>query len=176
MRYLFFPLLLLTALIFACDDNGGTTTDESARRGPTVIYLSRHAEKDSGNDPNLLASGQQRADRIAALLGGKNISAVYATGYKRTQQTAAPTARAAGVRVRNYSASKSASRLTERWVKRHRGETIYVVGHSNTVPGLVNALIGEQRYGEISHDEFGNLFKVTVEPGGAARVEELTSN
>ena len=176
MRYLFYTLLLFAGLLLSCSENAGTDDHSSADRDrTTVIYLSRHAEKAGGDDPELLPEGRARADRLATRIG-KNLDAVYATGYRRTQQTAAPAARAAGVRVRKYNAGKAASRMTERWRKRHRGDTILVVGHSNTVPDLLNALVGEQRYTDLAAGEFSRLFRVTIDGRGTTSVEELSSD
>ncbi len=62
-----------------------------------VIFLVRHAEKAStgGNDPDLSLAGQKRADALARILRDSQITAVFVTEFKRTQETAAPTAKAA---------------------------------------------------------------------------------
>jgi len=54
----------------------------------------RHAEKAAdGNDPDLSAAGQQRAEGLARILKDAEITAIFTTEFKRTQETAAPTAK-----------------------------------------------------------------------------------
>ena len=167
------PLLLLLAFLVGCSPAGEAESTTAETTTETIIYLSRHAEKADGEDPELLPAGQARARRLADRLAGENLSAVYATGYRRTQATAAPAAERAGVAVRTYGAGDDAGRLVEGWLRQHRGQRILVVGHSNTVPGLVNALLGEARYGDIAEDDYGRVFRVSVGADGGATVREL---
>ena len=64
-----------------------------------VVFIVRHAEKAStgGKDPNLSVEGQKRADALAHILKDSQITSVFVTEFKRTQETAAPTASAAHV-------------------------------------------------------------------------------
>jgi hypothetical protein len=57
----------------------------------TDIYLIRRAEKaDASSDPPLSADGQVRAQALAHVLANTGIAAIYVTGFRRTQETAAP--------------------------------------------------------------------------------------
>src|SRR5436309_7919351 len=62
-----------------------------------VVFVVRHAEKTTGggNDPELSPAGHKRADALARILKDSQITAVFVTEFKRTQETAEPTARAA---------------------------------------------------------------------------------
>ena len=64
-----------------------------------VVFIVRHAEKasTSGKDPDLSVEGQKRADALAHILKDSQITSIFVTEFKRTQQTAAPTAKAARV-------------------------------------------------------------------------------
>ena len=53
------------------------------------------------------------------------------------------------------------------------GTATLVVGHSNTVPGVIEALSGVN-VGPIAENEFNRLFIVRMPPGGPVTVEELT--
>ncbi|WP_044102974.1 SixA phosphatase family protein [Neolewinella persica] len=172
-----FSLLLLPILLLllACGE-GSSSSDASDNTAETIIYLTRHAEKGTGSNPDLLSAGVARANRLAQLLRKKDVRAVYATDFRRTQATASPLAAATGLSVRKYAASANPEKLTTEWLKKHRGETILVVGHSNTIPGLVNALIGESRYEDINEDDYRKLFRVTVDGEGKGRVEEMASS
>ena len=168
-------LFIVTFTLLACGSSGADNADAGAdAKSRTVIYFSRHAEKGGGQDPDLLPAGRERAERLGAYLAKQNIAAVYATGYNRTRQTAAPAARAAGVEVTTYSAAGNAAKLTQDWVTKHRGETIFVVGHSNTVPGLVNALVAKANYPDIDESDYDNLFRVVVGHNGKGKVRKVT--
>ena len=68
----------------------------------TTVVLVRHAEKappESGPDPVLSAEGQERALRLARLLGEADVAAVYASDTRRAQLTASPLAARLGVTV-----------------------------------------------------------------------------
>src|SRR3982750_35353 len=59
-----------------------------------VVVIVRHAEKaaNGGNDPDLSSAGRARADTLARILKDSAITAIFTTEFKRTQETAAPTA------------------------------------------------------------------------------------
>lgn len=117
-------------------------TSTPVRDGAMATYLIvRHAEKDVrvADDPPLTADGQARAERLAALLAGTPLDAIYSSPTRRTRQTAAPVARAKGLDIVDYDPADAAA-----FARRLRGEhpagTVLVVGHSNTVPQLARAL------------------------------------
>jgi broad specificity phosphatase PhoE len=60
-----------------------------------VVFVVRHAEKTTGggNDPELSPAGHKRADALARILQDSQITAIFVTEFKRTQETAAPTAK-----------------------------------------------------------------------------------
>ena len=62
-------------------------------RPVTTVIVVRHAEKNiepSNPDPDLSPAGQARAQESARMFGDAGINAIYATQYKRTQQTVKP--------------------------------------------------------------------------------------
>ena len=50
---------------------------------------------------------------------------------------------------------------------------VLVVGHSNTVPELLNAFVGEDRFEMLDEDEYDALFVATVRGRGNAAVALL---
>src|SRR5437773_855926 len=64
-----------------------------------VVFIVRHAEKAStgGKDPDLSVLGQKRPDALATKLKDSQIPFMFVTDFKRTQETAVPTARAGHV-------------------------------------------------------------------------------
>ena len=128
-------------------------------------FVVRHAERaDSGQapammatDPDLSAAGRARAESLAAMLKDASITAIFVTQYKRTQQTAAPLAKALGI-TPTVVPSRDTAGLAAR-IAAHDGNVL-VVGHSNSVPAVVQAL-GRGKPFEIPETEFDNLFIVT---------------
>ncbi|MEZ5284347.1 MAG: iron-containing alcohol dehydrogenase [Vicinamibacterales bacterium] len=133
------------------------------------VVLVRHAERADTSaggsptmaaDPDLSAAGHARATRLAAMLKDAGITAIFVTQYKRTQQTAAPLAKALGLVPVVMQADDTPALLARlRAVKGHA----LVVGHSNTVPELAAAL-SEQPAIEIGDDEYDNLLVVSRGP------------
>jgi phosphohistidine phosphatase SixA len=106
---------------------------------PSVIYLVRHAEKQTGRDPDLSVEGIARAKELARVLQNESIDTVFVTQYKRTQQTAAVVAEQQNSKVEQYDAG-DAKHLAEGITGHHSGERILVVGHSNTLDDIAAAL------------------------------------
>ena len=127
----------------------------------STYFFIRHAEKviSPSPDPALRPEGQARARLWAEVFSSITLHAVYSTDYRRTLATAAPTARAQDLEILHYTPGKvdRAAFLTET-----RGQNVLVVGHSNTIPHFVNALIGHEAYSEIDAQNNGNLYIVTL--------------
>src|SRR5690349_4720265 len=85
-------LLVLAALLAACGGDDGTPAPQDAA-APVKVYVVRHAETGStATDPSLDATGQARAQALATKLADAGIGAAFSSQYKRTQETAMPTA------------------------------------------------------------------------------------
>ena len=74
-------LLMLSAIPFSADAQSISFGNKAK------VYLVRHAEKISGEDPLLTAGGNKRAGDLMRALKDKNIKRIYVTEYKRTQNT-----------------------------------------------------------------------------------------
>src|SRR5437667_11564086 len=74
----------------------GSVSNASAQ---PVVVIVRHAEKaaNGGNDPDLSSAGHARAEALARILKDSGITAIFSTEFKRTEETAAPTATATHV-------------------------------------------------------------------------------
>jgi broad specificity phosphatase PhoE len=144
------------------------------RRPVTTIILVRHAEKviDPNNaDPDLSPSGQARAQELVRMVGDSGINAIYATQYKRTQQTVKPLADKLGLPV-NQINSKSTGDLLAQIRSQNSGQVVFIAGHNNTVPEIIAAL-GGPTFPTIPESEFDNLYIVTVYRTGKAKVVKL---
>ena len=125
-----------------------------------TIYLVRHAEKQSGDDPSLTLIGRTRADILAQELSDANLTAIYSTAYKRTRQTAAPTARAQNLDVFEYDPRNLESFAAQ---LRATPGNILVVGHSNTTPELVKLLGGKPGAPIDEAAEYDRLYVLTAD-------------
>ena len=143
-------------------------------RPVTTVILVRHAEKilDPNNqDPDLSPEGFARAQEIARVFSGTGINTIFATQYKRTQQTVKPLSDHTGVPVTLVDAKQS-DEVVKRIQTSLRGQTIFVSGHNNTVPAIVSTLSGEN-YPVIPESEYDNVFVVTIYRFGKAKVLKL---
>ncbi|PWT81872.1 MAG: hypothetical protein C5B44_03055 [Acidobacteria bacterium] len=140
-------------------------------RPVTTVILVRHAEKNidpNNSDPDLSPAGQARAQELARMFGNAGINAIYATTYKRTQQTVKPLANRTGVAV-NIIDAKQTSELVKQILTTNRGQTVFVAGHNNTVPEAIEALGGEH-LPVIPESEFDNMFILTIYRFGKAKL------
>jgi broad specificity phosphatase PhoE len=158
-------LLILLAL-------GVASCGRQQQQGSTVVLLVRHADKASdAEDSPLNEAGLQRAQALAAVAAGANVAAIYTTQIKRNRDTAQPLAERAGVAVTEVpvnlqSPGDYGQRLARDILEKHRGQTVVVVGHGNTVASIVEGLTGRaQQLGDI---QYGDLLIVTIPPSGPA--------
>ncbi|MCH8249747.1 MAG: histidine phosphatase family protein [Proteobacteria bacterium] len=132
----------------------------------TVIFV-RHAEKATApaDDPGLSAAGKQRAAELARQLVDADVvagvDAIYATPFRRTEETAQPVATALGLPITSYEAANTESIMDE-IVRTHKGKIILVVGHSNTVPEMIGNMGASKKVPGIDENEYDNLYVVSI--------------
>ena len=139
----------------------------------TSAFVVRHAEKQDCPPPQdqqcpLTTDGESRAQTLAAILSNSGVSGVLSTNTVRTFETANNTAQQAGLNVQTYGAPAEAVQLIK---GNHRGQTVLVVGHSNTVPQIIQGL-GIDSIPMVGN-QFNNLFLVTIAPTGEASLTHL---
>jgi len=174
--------LLLSPPLASC---AGTRTPVASRVAPataqptgvTTVIVVRHAERAAvpGGDPPISAAGEARALALRDALHDAGVTAIVTTQYRRTGQTAAPLAREAGLTAEQVvvdhegDIARHAREVAELVATRHAGQTVLVVGHSNTVPAIVGAL-GVPGVAPISDEEFDRLYVVQLPATGSARL------
>lgn len=166
-------------------------------RSVTTVVLVRHAEKLIGPNPLLAPEGRQRAEALVEVVSDAAVAGVYATNLCRTALTAEPLALELGVSIRVQTvtdsggleecglaaplaplpaAVDSAEALADEILSAQRGHVVVAVGHSNTVPALLEAFgleslcpgtfplaDGECRIPDTApDDEYHHLFVVEV--------------
>lgn len=144
----------------------------SVAQETTTIYLIRHAEKatDGSNDPGLSDEGMDRVKVWGDYFEDKNISMYYTTTYKRASETASGTLSHSmhyppvpgttyNVTMKTYDPmTLSLKKIAED----NSGKSVVIVGHSNTIPAQINALIGKKVYADMQESEYGNLYIIKI--------------
>src|SRR5216683_3149804 len=86
------------------------------KRPVTTVILIRHAEKviDPNNpDVDLSPAGQERAQELVRMFGDAGINAIYATQYKRTQQSVKPLADKLGLPANQVNSKNTADLVAQ---------------------------------------------------------------
>jgi len=147
------PRLLAAAvliLIAAC-----ATTPQVEPPHPNY-YVTRHLQKATGQDPGLTDEGKANAVRLADKLAKDPPSAIYVSTTRRAAETAAPLAARLGLTPKTYNPADTPGLIAA--VTAETG-TVLVVGHSNTVPEIVQRL-GGARPADIPDDGYGDVWHV----------------
>ncbi len=144
---------------------------------PVTVYVVRHAEKEvaaegpdavAAKDPALSREGQVRALGLAEAVPVRDIKAIYVTKTKRSEDTAAAVAAVSGVEPTHYPPTNYAA-IVER-LRRDPGSSVLLVGHSNTIPPLLEAL-GVKEKVTLSESQYGDLWVVVANSDGTAIME-----
>lgn len=162
-----FQLLRLLAVFLPCLATAGSTS------ALETIFVVRHAEKatpwqEQVEDFRPLSSqGQLRAQTIAKRLADAGIDGIYSSPTARTVQTAMPLALALELEVQADADTlerRSLRSFFNRLRRKHRDDSaVLVVGHSNTIPDLLQALGANrtcfERLGLVPHPKYGHLIE-----------------
>jgi broad specificity phosphatase PhoE len=139
----------------------------------TTIIVVRHAEKvqDNGADPPLAPAGVARAELLARMFGDAaapgHIDAIYVSPTLRNRMTAGPLAARLGI-APVVAPARDVRQLIRRVLREHEGGRVLVVGHSDTVPDIVESLTGAKRLPPIADADYGTMYIVTVPRIGRA--------
>lgn len=160
-------LLLSCWLLTSC----GNSRSANPGTAPfTTVYVVRHAEKDPTpglQDPPLTPAGEKRAVALRETLEKRRIVAIFTTNTARTRATIAPLATALKLPPIVYDAKKQQG-VADQIKDEYRGKAVVVVGHSNTVLPLLEALGATPPVGQINDDEYSYLFEVKLPVGSGA--------
>ncbi len=161
MKLSFFWLLSIFVVFQSCSQKvkeQQTTT--------SYYYLIRHAEKDRSDihdqDPHLNETGLKRAQKWAKTFENISFDAIYSTDYNRTRETVHPISEQKQLAIKIYDPENFD--LTN-FLKSTSGKTVLIVGHSNTIPGLVNKIIDQEKYDQIEDSNNSNLYIINGQEG-----------
>lgn len=175
-------MLILIPLFTFCKQNqekkaneqNEILNSESPMEQNATYYLIRHAEKDRtdpiNQDPNLNIEDLKRAERWAIYFAPLQIDQIYMTKYIRTKQTISMIAQQKMVNPIMYDPHNI---HLEKFLKETNGKNVLVVGHNNTIPKFVNALLEKEEFEDMEDDDNSTLFKVTIN-GNDKKVETIT--
>jgi phosphohistidine phosphatase SixA len=159
-----FLLLLLCSLV---------TSATTALAQPATIIIVRHADKaGTATDALLSDAGKVRALALAHVLRDANISTIFVTELQRTQQTAAPLAKALKLKPEVVQSSDAAAALAAKLKALPAGSTVLVVNHNPTVLRLAEAL-GAKNVASMQESEFDRLMILTRGADGNASLLTL---
>ncbi len=131
----------------------------------TTVYLVRHAEKQTqdkkNQDPSLNQLGKQRAEDLKTYLAEEKIGYIFTTPYKRNQETAAPLAKHLDLGIEFYEAHDTAF-LTKRVKQELVGKRILIVGHSNTVIKIAEALGAKLSLKELQEEDYDFIIQLKI--------------
>jgi broad specificity phosphatase PhoE len=159
---------ILFVFLFYC-----VCTAAFAKEKITTVVLVRHAEKltTPADDPVLSPQGVARAELLVRMFENSGLNAIYSSQYARTKLTAEPLARKSRIPLETVDA-KSTNKLVESILSKHSGGTVLVVGHSNTLPEIIQAL-GAGKIQEVDDLDYDNIYVVTVSGNGNAKVMRM---
>ena len=123
------------------------------------IYVMRHLDTPAGvADPDLTENGRATALRLARWFDRRDPpQVIYVSTTKRSRQTAEPLAARLRITPKTYNPADTPGLVAA--VLAERG-TVLVVGHSNTVPEIIER-IGGQRPAPLHHPDFGDIWHVS---------------
>jgi len=151
---LFRPLAALLLLVAAAC---ASTAEEP--EAPSY-YVMRHLQKGEGQDPPLSAEGAGNARRLIGYFHTDPPRVIYVSTTRRARETAAPLAARLRVELRTYDPADTPGLIGR--VRAERGPVL-IVGHSNTVPEIVERL-GGKRPTALTETDYGDLWRVWGEP------------
>ncbi|MGO3690024.1 MAG: SixA phosphatase family protein [Psychroflexus halocasei] len=174
-------LCLLTLISFSCKKDKKESADEKVTKKEvaqfpfevpknrtkqeTIYYIIRHAEKNTSDpkdeDPFLTEQGIKRANDWADYFKDKNIEQIFSSQYKRTTQTAIPTASLKQLNIKDYDSNSEHIYSKYFWLQTY-GKINLIVGHSNTNPRIVNEILGYSKYDDINESVHDKIFKVVI--------------
>jgi phosphohistidine phosphatase SixA len=171
------PIRRLLPLVLACLAAAPLQRAAGQEQQPTVVILVRHAEKDRTNptahDPALTPEGERRARDLARTVRRRHVNAVITTQLQRTVLTGRPTAESFHLTPEVYPATAdgkaTGAGMAQLIRARHTGQTVLVVGHSNTVAATIEAL-GGPSVRNICDSSYSNLFMLVLYPNRPPRL------
>jgi phosphohistidine phosphatase SixA len=159
-------------IIYTEDGQSVTLNEDSISK---IFYLVRHAEKDTSiaGDPPLTEEGNKRATKIADIMRGTRVDAIYSTMTLRTMFTVDSLSDIKAMKILPYD-NKTLKETLEKVKYDDEYNRIFMVGHSNTIPSITNTLAGRDIFTKIfDESDYGNFVIVVANKSGSTDVYKL---
>ena len=158
--------LLASILLLAPTTMVPVPPDPAPPAGTATIFLVRHAEKSgSGKNPELSTAGKARAEVLYQMLSQRKLDLVIVSDTKRAEETADHTARQHGLTPLVVSTGAGVDTHVKNIVDAVRdvraGGAVLIVGHSNTIPLIVEAL-GGPSFPALCENEYATYFMLEL--------------
>ena len=133
----------------------------------TTVIFARYADLMSGDDanPGLSAAGRQRAGELARVLADVDVvagvDAIFATEYRKSQETAEPLAQQLQLPVQVVEASNIRG-LADMILQQYKGKIVLVITDSEALPQLIRRFHGSKKLPPMAEDEHDNLYIVSI--------------
>ncbi len=152
---------LVIGLLVVC----GFGVEASAQHRKLTVILLRHAEKDVSAtadkvNPVLTPEGKSRAERLIRAVKKYKLDAIYSSDFIRTRETVAPLAAKRRLQVQIYN-PRELKQMSE-MIMTGKIKRLLIVGHNNTTPGLVNLLLGSDKYQTLPESVYDKIFVVKI--------------
>ena len=156
-------ILCFSAVFCSCNQRSTKPTSSDKPELSGVYYLIRHAEKDRSNssnkDPELIQKGLERSQRWAQYFDSIPLRGVYSTAYRRTLQTALPTATNKALSPIIYQAN---ALLDDSFYVNAQSGHWLIVGHSDTTPYWANAFLKTDSLSDIPDSINSRLYRIDL--------------
>ncbi|AOE49791.1 phosphoglycerate mutase family protein [Kangiella sediminilitoris] len=167
MTLIFRVVVLFAFLTFSL---GSVAAEDSLRCTDYDVFVVRHFEKQmtEQQDPELSELGMKQARKFSQLEPIKNVKHGFYTPFKRAKQSL----QFLDAETSEYSPGELSQLVTK--VKRDFcGESVVVVGHSNTVPQIIKAFGGKFSVSyagvalskepkiTLNESDYGDVFRIT---------------
>ena len=137
-----------------------------------AVIVVRHAEKaDQSPDTALSAKGRARAKALADLLRAAGVTHIITSEFRRSQETAAPLAKALGLTPEQVPA-RDLPALVARLHALDPASIVVIVGHSNTIPPML-AVLGWPNTLDLHDGDYDDVFVLAPHPGQRASMVRL---
>lgn len=141
----------------------------------TILFCVRHAEKvlDGSKNPPLTPEGEARAARLGFLLSNTRVDRIGTSNTKRNLQTADAVKTVTGQTALEVFSPELVYEWMQDLLITDPGQHVLYVGHSNTLPELLNRLTAGAGYTDIPDDDYGRLYIVATRGLGESEVWEF---
>ncbi len=135
-------------------------------RSTTTVMVVRHAEVETGvENPGLSPAGRVRVNQLLRVLGDVDVTdtvdEVFATRWRRTQETAEPLADRVGRPLQIFN-PKELDKLSEMLLTEYAGQIVVLVVDAEDIQPIIAELNGSKVLKPIAPNEHDSIYVLSV--------------